>query len=64
MDMPNRIHFSVTVYDDGPPPDNPATEVSLCPDGRKTRVELTQDLSLVTCRRCKHLLAMVGIRPA
>lgn len=64
MDTPNRIHFGVTVYNEGPPPDNPATEISLCPDGRKIGVKLDQDPALVTCRRCKHLLAMVGIRPA
>jgi hypothetical protein len=67
MDPYRWKHYRIEVYDDGPPPDNDPVPMSLCPEARKNRVELVLEPSQVTCRRCRHLLMILGLhegRPA
>jgi hypothetical protein len=64
MDGTPRTHYGIEVYAAGTAPPMPSVEVSLCPDFRTARVKLVHEVDQVTCRRCRHLLMIIGLGPA
>lgn len=64
MDANQPKHYRIEVYDDAPPPAEPSA-VTLCPTARHlNRPALVLEPSLVTCRRCRELLNVLGLGPA
>jgi len=64
MDGTPRTHYRIEVYSAAAPPPADSVSVSLCPEFRTARVKLVHDVAQVTCRRCRHLLMIIGLAPA